>query len=40
MTYAYFFNPFEGEAFSRVLAKIIGSLDRNPRRLTICGNAA
>lgn len=35
VTYAYFFNPFEGETFHRALANLIASLDRSPRRLTL-----
>jgi len=35
MTYAYFFNPFTGETFRKVLDNIIASLDRNPRRLVL-----
>jgi SAM-dependent methyltransferase len=35
MTYAYFFYPFIGNTFQRVIANIVASLDRNPRRLTI-----
>jgi SAM-dependent methyltransferase len=32
LTIAYFFHPFFGETFDVVLADIIGSIDRNPRR--------
>jgi SAM-dependent methyltransferase len=35
MTVAYFFHPFGGETFDAVLANIVASLDRNPRRLTL-----
>jgi SAM-dependent methyltransferase len=35
MTYAYFFYPFIGDTFQRVIANIVASLDRNPRRLRI-----
>ena len=35
MTHAYFFNPFEGPVFEAVIANIIASLDRAPRRLTL-----
>jgi SAM-dependent methyltransferase len=35
MTYAYFYYPFVGDTFHRVIANIVASLDRNPRRLTI-----
>lgn len=35
MTVAYFYHPFEGETFARVMENIIASLDRNPRQLTI-----
>lgn len=34
-TYAYLYYPFIGDTFRRVIAKIVSSLDRNPRRLTI-----
>jgi hypothetical protein len=36
MTYAYMFNPFGGEIFEAVLANIVASLDRRPRRVTLC----
>jgi hypothetical protein len=36
MTYAYMFNPFGGEIFEAVLGNIVASLDRRPRRLTLC----
>ena len=32
LTHVYMFNPFEGEIFRQVLANIILSLDRHPRR--------
>jgi hypothetical protein len=35
MTYAYFYYPFVGDTFQRVIANIVASLDRNPRLLTI-----
>lgn len=35
MTVAYFYNPFVGESFKQVLANIIDSLDRAPRRLVL-----
>jgi precorrin-6B methylase 2 len=35
VTFAYFFHPFGGETFDAVLANIVGSLDRNPRRITL-----
>ena len=35
MTYAYFYNPFSGETFRRVVANILASIDRNPRRVTL-----
>jgi hypothetical protein len=35
MTYAYFYYPFVGDTFRRVVANIVASLDRNPRLLTI-----
>jgi SAM-dependent methyltransferase len=35
LTIAYFFYPFIGGTFDAVLAGIIGSIDRNPRRLWI-----
>jgi hypothetical protein len=35
VTVAYFFHPFGGETFKAVLANIVESLDRNPRRLTL-----
>jgi SAM-dependent methyltransferase len=34
-THAYFFNPFKGESFQRVLSNLCESLDRAPRKLTI-----
>jgi SAM-dependent methyltransferase len=35
MTYAYLYNPFEGEIFERVVDRIVASLDRAPRRLVL-----
>lgn len=35
MTIAYFFNPFTGELFSRVIERIAESVRQHPRRLTI-----
>jgi SAM-dependent methyltransferase len=35
LTIAYFFHPFFGEVFDQVLEDIIGSIDRNPRRVSI-----
>jgi precorrin-6B methylase 2 len=35
MTHAYFYNPFGGQVFERVIEKIVRSLDRNPRTVTI-----
>jgi SAM-dependent methyltransferase len=35
MTYAYMFNPFNGETFQHVLDNIVASLDRSPRRLRL-----
>lgn len=35
MTFAYFYHPFEGELFTEVIARIVESLDRNPRQLTL-----
>lgn len=35
LTYAYFFNPFGGDVFRTVINRIIESVDRNPRRLTL-----
>jgi hypothetical protein len=35
MTVAYFFNPFVGETFSRVIDNIVASLDRHPRRVRL-----
>jgi len=35
MTHAYFYYPFGGETFRRVLDNIVESLDRTPRRLTL-----
>ena len=36
MTYAYLYNPFVSDVFAAVLANIVASLDRRPRRVTIC----
>jgi len=33
VTVVYFFNPFEGEAFDRLVAQLAASIDRSPRRL-------
>ena len=33
VTVVFFFNPFEGEAFDQLVAKLVASVDRNPRRL-------
>jgi SAM-dependent methyltransferase len=35
MTYAYFYYPFAGETFRTVVANIVDSIDRNPRRVTL-----
>jgi predicted RNA methylase len=35
MTVAYFFNPFVGETFTKVIDNIISSLDRHHRRLRL-----
>jgi hypothetical protein len=35
MTFAYFFNPFNGATFQTVLDNIVASLDRAPRWLRI-----
>jgi SAM-dependent methyltransferase len=35
MTYAYFFNPFMGEVFERVISNICRSMDRRPRRVVL-----
>jgi precorrin-6B methylase 2 len=35
LTHAYFFNPFRGETFRKVLQNIIASIDRNPRRVVL-----
>jgi SAM-dependent methyltransferase len=35
MTVAYFYNPFTGETFRRVIDNIVASLDRRPRRLSL-----
>lgn len=35
MTVAYLYNPFQGEVFQRVLANIVASLERHPRRVRI-----
>jgi hypothetical protein len=36
MTYAYLFNPFKAEIFAAVIENIVASLDRRPRRVTLC----
>jgi hypothetical protein len=35
VTVAYFYHPFEGQIFARVIDNLVASLDRNPRRLRI-----
>lgn len=35
MTFAYFFHPFTGDAFRRVIDRMLESLDRHPRRLRL-----
>jgi predicted RNA methylase len=35
MTFAYFFAPFRGEVFRRVIRHIIESIDRSPRQVTL-----
>jgi hypothetical protein len=35
VTIAYLYHPFGGETFEALIRNIIGSLDRNPRRLTL-----
>jgi SAM-dependent methyltransferase len=35
VTFAYMFNPFEGDVFRRALANLIASLDRRPRKVTL-----
>jgi hypothetical protein len=35
VTVAYLYHPFGGETFEAMIGKIIESLDRNPRRLTL-----
>ena len=35
MTHAYFFHPFTGDTSQRVLRRIIDSIDRRPRRVTL-----
>jgi SAM-dependent methyltransferase len=35
VTFAYFFDPFHGEIFTAVLEKLLDSLQRRPRELTI-----
>jgi len=35
MTYAYFYAPFDGEVFAKVIENIIASLDRRPRPVTL-----
>jgi hypothetical protein len=35
VTVAYFYHPFEGRIFARVIANLVASLDRNPRQLRV-----
>ncbi len=35
VTVAYFYHPFEGRTFARVIDNLVASLDRNPRQLRI-----
>lgn len=35
VTVAYFYHPFEGRIFARVIDNLVASLDRNPRKLRI-----
>jgi SAM-dependent methyltransferase len=35
VTYVYMFNPFKGEVFAAVLARVLESLERRPRPLTL-----
>jgi SAM-dependent methyltransferase len=35
VTFAYFFHPFIGETFRRVVGQIVASLDRKPRKFTV-----
>ena len=35
VTYIYMYNPFTGETFQTVLDRIVDSLDRRPRKLTL-----
>jgi hypothetical protein len=35
VTVAFFYNPFVGELFETVVARLLASVDRNPRRLRI-----
>jgi hypothetical protein len=35
LTVAYFYNPFTDDVFREVIDKIVRSIDRNPRRVTI-----
>jgi hypothetical protein len=35
MTIAYFYFPFSGETFKRVMSNVVASLDRRPRRLRL-----
>jgi precorrin-6B methylase 2 len=35
VTYVYFYHPFGGETFKAVVANIVQSLERRPRRLTV-----
>jgi SAM-dependent methyltransferase len=35
VTYMYLFNPFQGEIFKEMLGRVLESVDRRPRQLTI-----
>jgi SAM-dependent methyltransferase len=35
MTFAYMYSPFRGKLFEQVVKRIIESIDRNPRRVTL-----
>jgi hypothetical protein len=35
VTVAYFYHPFEGQVFARVIDNLVASLDRNPRQLRV-----
>ena len=39
LTIGYFFHPFRGETLDAVLDDIIGSIDRNPRRVSLSQGA-